>query len=258
VPGVTTLDDQTVAEYLDRIDAPRPHRTDVASLAALQVAHLLRVPFENLDIHRGVPIVLELDAIVDKVVHRRRGGYCYELNGAFGALLTALGYGVDLAAARVARPGRGYSQPLAHMALVVTASDGAAPLLVDVGFGDAFTAPIQLAAGPAQPDRERMVRVTRDGADWVYEEDRGGGWEAQYAFTTSPRRLEDFAAMNEWQQTSPESHFTTGTICSLLTDEGRMTISGSRFIVTNGVERLERELLPREVEATLRDRFGVA
>jgi N-hydroxyarylamine O-acetyltransferase len=64
--------------------------------------------------------------------------------------------------------------------------------------------------------------------------------------------------MNEWQQTSPESHFTTGTICSLLTDEGRMTISGSRFIVTNGVERLERELLPREVEATLRDRFGVA
>jgi N-hydroxyarylamine O-acetyltransferase len=254
---MTTLREQDAAAYLRRIGGRSPQRPDARSLAALQLAHLLCVPFENLDIHRGVPIVLDVEAIVAKVVHGSRGGYCYELNSAFAALLTTIGYRVDLVAARVAHADGGYGPAFAHMTLVVRGSDDDAPWLVDVGFGDAFTKPMPLVAGREQADRDRMVRLVCRGRLWIYEEDRGEGWRARYSFTTEPRRLADFAAMNEWQQTSPDSHFTPQTICSLLTVEGRITISGHRLITTVAGGRNEVVLNPEELENVLRDRFGV-
>jgi N-hydroxyarylamine O-acetyltransferase len=250
--------ERTIAAYLRRIDAVRPPEANLASLAALQIAHLRHVPFENLDIQRGVPIVLDLESILDKVVTRARGGYCYELNSAFGALLVALGYQVDLVSARVARDGGVFSQDFAHMALIVTAADVSERLLVDVGFGDAFTQPLPLTTNCTFPDRDRMVQLRRIEGSWLYEEDRGQGWDAQYTFTLQPRRLHEFAAMNEWQQTSPESHFATGLICSLLTERGRETVAGDRLIVTEAGHRHQRWLEPGEVEKTLRDRFGIA
>jgi N-hydroxyarylamine O-acetyltransferase len=227
-----------------------------SGVAELQLAHLNRVPFENLDIHRDVAIVLDLEAIFDKVVARRRGGYCYELNSLFGALLTAVGYRVDLVAARVASDG-GLGPEFAHMALLVQTDEQDVPLLVDVGFGDAFTAPLPLIGGAELFDRDRLVRLTRHGSQWAYEEDRGSGWHMRYAFMTQPRQIADFQAMNVWQQTSPDSHFTAQAICSMLSADGRVTISGNRLIVTSSGERVERELLPSEIEATLRDRFGI-
>jgi N-hydroxyarylamine O-acetyltransferase len=221
------------------------------------MGHLLRVPFENLDIHRGVPIVLDLDMIIEKVVARRRGGYCYELNSAFGALLTTLGYDVDLVAARVARDDGGFSQEFAHMALLVPCESGGDTFLVDVGFGDAFTKPLPLTDGVARLDRDRKVRLVRADQEWAYQEDRGDGWQTQYKFAPEPRRLEDFHDMNEWQQSSPDSHFTSQTVCSVLTVEGRATISGGRLIITRDGHREERELPPTEIEEVLRTQFGV-
>ena len=243
--------------YLSRIGARRPDRPDAASLAVLQLSHMLRVPFENLDIHRGVPIVLDLESIIGKVVYRRRGGYCYELNSAFASLLATFGYRVHLVSARVARTDGAFGAEFDHMALIAHAEDVAGPLLVDVGFGDAFTMPIPIAEDREQADRDRMVRLVRDGARWIYQEDRGDGWQAQYSFTTVPRLLADFADRNEWQQTSPDSHFTSQTICSLPTAEGRITLSGDRLITTVAGVRNERQLGADEVEAVLRDRFGI-
>jgi len=95
------MDGKELDAYLARIGAARPTRADAAALRELQLRHLLAVPFENLSIHLGEPIVLEPAALLDKLVRRRRGGFCYELNGAFADLLSTLGFGVTLLAARV-------------------------------------------------------------------------------------------------------------------------------------------------------------
>ncbi len=252
------MDETSVEQYLRRIAAEPPSAPTVEALAALQMAHLLRVPFENLDIHLGVPIVLDPASIRSKVVDRRRGGYCYELNSAFGALLAAIGFGVTTVSARVAAADGELGPDFDHMALIVDTQDGDERLLADVGFGDAFTVPVPLIDGGVQPDRDRRVRLARRaGADWHYEEDRGDGWEVRYAFTTVGRALSDFEAMNHHQQTSPDSHFTRQPVCSLLTAEGRRTISGDRLIVTNAGARTERTLAPAEVDRELRERFGL-
>jgi N-hydroxyarylamine O-acetyltransferase len=251
------LDGHQLAAYLRRIDVATPDQPDLAALARLQLSHLLCVPFENLDIHRGVPIVLEPTAIFDKVVRRNRGGYCYELNSAFAALLLTLGYGVDMVAARVATDHGGFGRDLAHLTLVVRVPGTTIPYLVDVGFGDAFTKPLPLVPEATITDRDREVRLIPTGGEWAYQEDRGGGWQVRYAFTTQARTLEQFGEMNEWQQTAPESHFTTSTICSLLTIEGRLTLSDTRMITTRHGERLEVVLSQGEVNSVLEQEFGI-
>ena len=95
------MDETTLAAYLDRIGAGRPPVLDEAALGDLHRAHLMAVPFENLSIHLAESISLGEDGLIDKIVTRRRGGFCYELNGAFALLLQALGARVVLAAARV-------------------------------------------------------------------------------------------------------------------------------------------------------------
>jgi len=130
-----------VAGYLGRIGARRPTEPSLAGLRVLQERHLATVPFENLSIHLGEWIRLDEDALVDKVVRRGRGGFCYELNGAFAALLTALGYRVSLVSAQVYSPDGELSAPFDHMALLV---DLAEPWLVDVGFGRFSRWPLRL------------------------------------------------------------------------------------------------------------------
>jgi N-hydroxyarylamine O-acetyltransferase len=248
---------RAVDEYLDRIGTHRPDEPDRASLARLQLAHLETVPFENLDIARGVPIVTELAAVADKVVRRRRGGYCFEVNALFGSLLTSLGYEVRLLAARVARDDGTYGRPFAHLALDVVDPDGGPSLLTDVAFGDGLTAPLPIVADVVSLDRDRRVRLVRDGDGWVYEDDRHGTWAPLYTFDLVHRSRSDFDEMNRWQQTSPESRFTQQTICTRLTPEGRITIAGDRLIVTTNSGRDERTLADGERDVVLRDRFGI-
>src|SRR5690348_1505800 len=123
-----------VEKYLARINYTGPRTPDEATLRALHVAHLRAVPFENLDIGRGVPIVLDLDRLYAKIVTRRRGGFCYELNGTFAELLRALGYSVELLSARV-YTGTQFSPEFDHLMLRVSGGQLAEPLLADVGFG---------------------------------------------------------------------------------------------------------------------------
>ena len=255
--ALAPLTERRVDEYLDRIGTHRPDVPDRASLARLQLAHLETVPFENLDIARGIPIVTELDAVADKVVRRRRGGYCFELNALFGSLLTSLGYEVRLLAARVARDDGTYGRPFAHLTLDVVDPEGGPSLLTDVAFGDGLTAPLPIVADVVRPDRDRRVRLVRDADAWVYEDDREGTWAPLYTFDLVHRSRTDFDEMNRWQQTSPESRFTQQTICTLLTTDGRVTIAGDRLVVTTDGERDERPLAAGERDLVLRDRFGI-
>lgn len=224
-------------EYLRRIGYSGPLEPEFATLAALQRAHLFRIPFENLDIHLGCEIVLDEARFFEKVVRRRRGGFCYELNGLFAALLRNLGFAVSLLSAGVAHESGGFGPEYDHLALLV---DGR--WIADVGFGEFYLDPLPLAAIPA------------DGGFHVVS--RGG--QPQYRFTTEPRTLEEFAERCRFHQTSPESSFTRRRVCTLARPEGRITLSENRLIVTDGENRRERTLSGEdEIRRVLWEEFGI-
>jgi N-hydroxyarylamine O-acetyltransferase len=219
-----------VERYLARIGA-----SPSATLAQLQERHLRSVPFENLSVHLGESIELEPNALADKIVERRRGGFCYELNGAFAALLGALGYDVTLLACRVST-GEGYGPPFDHLALRVLA-DGE-PWLVDVGFGRFSLHPIRLDARDEQKDPAGTFQVTPEDGDLVVYCD-GAAW---YRVETRPRTLEQFEPTCWWHRTSPKSHFTRSLVCTMPTGAGRVTNSDRTLIITGDDGKREETL----------------
>jgi N-hydroxyarylamine O-acetyltransferase len=245
-----------VGAYLDRIGVRRPIGRDAASLRYLQISHLLAVPFENLSIHWGEPIVLDEEALFEKVVVRRRGGFCYELNGLFAALLRELGFDVDLLAAEVATKDGGYGPPFDHMTLRVTLAE---PWLVDVGFGDSFREPLRLDAVGEQVNAGEAYRIDVVGEHRnLSRRGEGDVWTPQYRFGLEEHELEAYEPMCRYHQTSPDSHFTQNRVCSLATPSGRITLSGTNLIVTERGMRQERALSGEgEWETILRERFGI-
>ena len=259
-----------VDAYLRRLGVEQPAWPTVDALRELHLRHLETVPFENLSIHLGEEIVLDGKRLLDKVVEARRGGFCYELNGAFGALLAALGYDVQFLAARVygdeGRPGI----PYGHLALRVRTVDGG-DWLADVGFGTHFHLPLAFGERGEQEDAGGAFRIAEAGPDAAGV--RGGSDRVEaadldvsrngrpvYRLEVRPRALADFTVGAWWHSTSPASHFPRSPVCSRITgDGGRITISGRRFTVTapDGT-RQEREAgTDEEVLALYRERFGI-
>lgn len=190
VPGA--LPDQAVDAYLRRLHHDGPVRNDVATLTRLQLAHLLHVPFENLDPASGLRPSTAPPSSVAKVVHRGRGGWCFELNGAFAQLLRAAGFPVELRSAQVWNAAESrLGPPLDHLCLVVHA-DGER-WLVDVGFGDAPLAPVLIDVTGEQPRRPRPARVETDGDGFrLLELTAEGTWELQYVVDGALHELTDF------------------------------------------------------------------
>ena len=217
--------------YLERINYHGATTPDADTLRALQVAHLLAVPFENLSIHNQEPIVLDDEALFAKIVARRRGGFCYECNGLFAWLLRALGFDVTMLSAEVANADGGFSQPFDHMTLMVRLEQR---WLADVGFGDSFLEPLMLDERGEQVQGNRAYRIVPDGEYLVLSQRDAGEWSPQYRFTLRPYHYEDYAEMCRYHQTSADSHFTRGRICSRTTEEGgRISLSDLRLIETS-------------------------
>ena len=240
-----------VDAYLERIAYDGSREPGEATLVALHRAHMLAVPFENLDIHLGVENVLDPEHVFDKVVTRRRGGWCYELNGSFARLLEALGFTVTRYSASVVLSDPP-SPDFAHLTLRV---DLDRPWLADVGFGASFTRPLRLDDDGNQERDGNTYRLAPlpDGRMVLHENDA-----PQYAFALEPRRMDEFAEMCVLQQTTPGSHFLAAPICSRATADGRVSLSGMRLITTTADGRSERELESEdERAAVLRDLFGV-
>ncbi|MEV8564675.1 arylamine N-acetyltransferase [Streptomyces sp. NPDC051322] len=245
-----------VDEYLSRIGAVRPAAPDAGALSDLHVRHQFTVPFENLSVPLGEDIVLADKPLVDKIVGARRGGFCYELNGAFAALLQALGFTVTLLQARVHSADGGLGIPYDHLALRVATSDGTGPWLADVGFGDHSHRPLLLDARDEQQDAAGVFRIA-DAPDGDVDVVRDG--KPQYRLDPRPRALADFEAGAWYHRTSPASHFTRSLICSRLSDGGRITLSGSRLVTTTSSgERQVTELgTDADILAAYRDHFGM-
>jgi N-hydroxyarylamine O-acetyltransferase len=248
-------DSRDTDAYLARIGCARPERADAAALRELQLRHLLSVPFENLSIHLGEPLVLEDGPLLDKVVGARRGGFCYELNGAFAVLLRSLGFGVTLLQARVFGDGGRLGIPYDHMALRVETADDSGPWLADVGFGDHSHHPLLLAERGGQEDPAGTFRIA-EAAEGDLDVIRDG--RRQFRLDTRPRELPDFEAGAWWHRTSPLSHFTRSLVCSRLTEDGRITLTGRKLLTTVAGERHERLLgSDDEVLAAYGEHFGL-
>ncbi|MFF7789199.1 arylamine N-acetyltransferase [Streptomyces sp. NPDC007991] len=259
-----------VDAYLRRLGVEHPAWPTVYVLRELHLRHLRAVPFENLSIHLGEEISLEEKRLLDKVVGARRGGFCYELNGAFGTLLAALGYDVALLAGRVYGDEERLGIPYDHLALRVRTVDGG-DWLADVGFGAHSHLPLAFGERGEQEDPGGTFRIVearpdaagvRGGHDTVEAADldviRDG--RPQYRLEVRPRVLGDFVAGAWWHSTSPVSHFTRSLVCSRVTEDGgRITLSGRRFTVTGGDgSRRVRELgTDEEVLGVYRERFGI-
>lgn len=246
----------SVPSYLARIHHSGPTIPTPDTLRALHRAHLLTVPFENLDIAAGRKIVLDEDAILRKVVEQRRGGFCYELNGAFAALLRALGFRVTLLSARVAGAEGQESPEFDHLTLRLELDE---PWLVDVGFGESFLEPLRMERRTEQLDPAGSFRLLQFGERLQLDQSKSDGrWKPQYSFSLEPCDLMDFAARCHYHQTSPESHFMQNSICTVATPNGRITLSGLKLIVTQNGHREERQLDSQEERSRiLQECFGI-
>lgn len=244
-----------VSRYLDRLNYRGSQEVSSDALRELHKAHLVTVPFENLDIHLGRPIVLDEERLLRKVVEKRRGGFCYELNGAFFALLRAMGFEVSMLSAGVARADGGFDPPFDHMALLVQLGER---WLADVGFGDSFREPLLLDERSEQDQHGDAYRLIEDSEHLILHRRVDGEWRQQYRFTLEAHQLSDFSEMCHYHQSSPQSPFTQRRTCSRATPGGRITVTGMRLIITDRGKKEERELTSEEEWlAALREHFGI-
>ena len=250
--------------YLARINYSGSRVPSAQTLRDLHVAHLRAVPFENLSIHAGEPIILDDEALFRKIVERKRGGFCYELNGLFAALLRELGFHVEKLAAGVAKKSTAtelsqveFGPLFDHMALLVTLED---QWLADVGFGDSFVEPFRIDDQDHIEGTQAFRVVTVNSDRILLRRNGNDSWKTEYRFTLTPYEYADYEAMCVFHQTSPESHFTQNRICSRMTENGRITLSGMRLITTNGPEQVRADVAIKdhdEYDRLLRDEFGI-
>ncbi len=225
--------------YLERIgigsdDLPANEET----LRRLQHNHLLSVPFENLDINWKRPIAIDIKRFFHKIVTARRGGFCYELNGLFSELLRSLGFETKLVSGRVYN-GSGHGPEFDHAAIIVSIGDN--EYLADVGFGDFVVEPLRFLLDVEQVDASGNFMIRRfDGEYLEIVKREGDEWASQYIFTDTPRALSDFEEMCAYQQYSADSHFTKGALCSILTGNGRKTLTDKKLIITTTDQRHEQ------------------
>jgi arylamine N-acetyltransferase len=249
--------------YLDRIGHVGPVDPTLETLHALVAGHGRTIPFENLDPLLGVPVDdLSAPVLTDKLVDRRRGGYCYEHNGLMGYVLEALGYGVERLAGRVVW----MSAPdaplpaMTHNVLSVTVPGEDGPFLVDVGFGgQTLTSPIRLVAGPVQQTRHEPYQIVAAGDEQlILQAQVRGEWQSLYAFGTRPQPRIDLEVGSWYVSTHPASVFVAGLSAALVTDDARYNLRGRNLAIhrADGSEKIRLESAT-EVLDQLAERFGI-
>jgi N-hydroxyarylamine O-acetyltransferase len=255
-PVPSSLGEAELGAFLELLGVRR-ERPALPYLRRLQRRCLTTVPFENLDIHWRVPLELDLTRFWEKIVRRRRGGFCYELNGLFAWALERLGFDVALLSGKVWRkPARSWGPDFDHLALHVRVDGG--DYLVDVGYGDSFRTPLPLPSG-TRSDVSGGYRLLPDRGELQLEHASvPGHWRPLYRVALRPRALADFEGMFHWHQTSPESPFTNHTVFTIARPWGRTTITERYRMETRGARTTRhRYQHPEDWLEELRTRFGV-
>ena len=249
-----------VESYLSRIGYVSQPSVDFETLKNLHLAHLYTVPFENLDIHADKKIAPNLDALYTKIVTQRRGGICYELNGLFAGLLRSIGFDVTMLAANVHVANNEWTPDFDHMALAVRVDEKC--YLADVGFGDSFLVPLDLASSELQNGGRSDYRISVSNGFHTVSKATGAAPESLvqplFRFKMIPHAIEDFSERWNFHQSSPDSHFRRKIVCSRADMEGRLTLSGREFIMSRANTRTITNLETTErLKIALYEHFGV-
>ncbi len=244
-----------IERCLQRLDYDGTRDPSLSTLRSLQLAFLLHVPFENLDIFLGREIVLPSGAVFEKIVDRKRGGVCYELNILFFDLLTALGFSVDYVSARMVKKA-GIGPEYDHMVLIAKLERD---YLVDVGHGHFCREPLSINGENISSAGGYEYRVDRYGKEYaLYSRHMNAAWSPRFIFSRSPRHCFEFEKMNHFHQTSPDSPFTRRRLVALATDEGHLSAIERRLIILSQKGKHCIELDSEEAyQACLERYFGI-
>ncbi len=237
-----------LAAYLQRTGYAGKIAPTLQALQALHLAHATRIPFENLDILLGRPIALDLPTIQAKLVKGRRGGYCFEHNLLFAAVLRAIGFEVTQLAARV-RYGTTALLPRTHMLLLVEAEGER--WLADVGFGgEGLLLPVPFVVGTAMRHYAWSYRVIEEaGPTWVLQSSRDKAWHDLYAFTLEPQQIVDYEVVNHYLSTHPNSRFVQTLTVQLPGPQKRLILRNHKLVEDRGAGvKLESRTLADEDE----------
>lgn len=248
------IDRLDVAAYLDRIGYHGAWEPSSTVLATLHRAHATTIPFENLDVILGRGVSLDIEDIQDKLLRGRRGGYCFEHNLLFSALLERAGFSVRRLVARVEpdKPG-----PRTHMVLNVTA--GGQEWLADVGFGAALLEPVPLVDGVTVRQGDWTHGVTREpDGSWRLRTLGAEGWSDLYAFSSDPQRPNDYVVYNHYTSTYPGSPFVNQVVAMRVTPTERFTLRNNDLSTTLPDGSTHRqELTDAGFLQALRETFGI-
>ncbi|WP_316820215.1 arylamine N-acetyltransferase family protein [Pedobacter gandavensis] len=245
-----------IKAYLDRINFSKTLLVNRDTLFNLQEAHLLHVPFENLDIHYGKKIKLEPELIFEKVVLNQRGGFCYELNGLFHLLLKALGFDVKMISGRVHSKDGDYGNEYDHLAIIATIDQR--QYLVDVGFGKFSLAPLEIKKGFLFDDPFGQFQFDDDQDGYLKISMLiGGKLSPQYLFKTTERSFSEFEGMCHYHQTSKYSPFPQKKMISIVSLDGRITLSDQQVKISRAENEEILIFNPEEFNSKLLQYFHI-
>ena len=242
--------------YAARIEYGGEFTPTLATLRDLHLAHATHIPFENLDILLGRPIRLDLESITAKLIEARRGGYCFEQNALFAAMLEAIGFRVTRLAARV-RMGAVEIRPRSHMLLAVDVEGES--WLADVGFGgDGLLLPVRLKADEVQQHFGWQYRVMVDGGSYILQTWRPQGWLDLYGFTLEEQYAVDYEVSNHFTSTFPQSPFVNKLVVQRPGKDVRLTLVNRQLTEQRPDGVSETTLADDDaVLETLEKRFGL-
>lgn len=247
-----------ISKYLSRLKIKSEPKPYLSFLKELHRKHLLNIPFENLNIHYGFKIETSKPALEKKILDQNRGGFCYELNGAFSFLLKEIGFDISLLSARVINENGELGAEFDHLVLFVKLEEG--NFLVDVGFGEAFLEPLKFELGKTQTQLGRAFKIIKveENQFKLLKSDDSKTFSEKYLFSLTTRQLSDFEGMCKFHQTSPDSVFTNKVICTKATSTGRITLSDSKFIETiNGIKTETEVQNEIEFKKLLKQKFEI-
>ncbi|NWX50993.1 ARY2 protein, partial [Steatornis caripensis] len=271
-----------IKEYFARISYRGSYdKLDVATLTDIFQHHIRAVPFENLSIHCGESIELDLEATYNKIVRKKRGGWCMENNHLLAWVLKTVGYDITLLGSKVYFPEYdAYTEEIDHLLLKVVLDDKC--YIVDGGFGMAYQMwqPMELISGMDQPQTPGVFRFREESGVWYLEKVKRKQWVPNqsvstshnveeeacrqvYLFTLQPRDIEEFRACNARLQTAPDSLFVTKSICSLQTTDGIRALVGwklteMKYNYKDNTDLVDiRILADEEIEKTLKEKFSL-
>jgi N-hydroxyarylamine O-acetyltransferase len=249
------MNERQLSAYLERTGHGWNVRPDLETLRSLHRAHLEAIPFEALDVQLGWTPSLEPDAIFDKLVGRRRGGWCYEMNGVFGAALERIGFDVTRISCGVMRHVGGEERMGTHLALLVRL-DGE-DWLADVGFGSSLIEPILLAEARHEHRPFEVGLSQTGGGHWRFSE-YASGEPFSFDFRAEPADEALLADKCRWQASAAESNFVLNFVAQKRAGDRHIALRGKVLTERSPEGETRRELRDAdEFASVLAETFGI-